>query len=127
MTPKGSFFNTTTYLEMERSLWELQIGWDDDLIGESELNRIRIGGRLVDKKLWNSDLAFRTSPFMYGNINKTNGGLEGVSVGVELFKPLTDCLGISVKYEFNIDDVIENGIKGEDEGHNVTVGLELKL
>jgi hypothetical protein len=122
LTPKGSFFNTTTYIENE-NLWEISLGIDDTYIGESKLDRVRAGIKLVNKPI----LGVQASPFAYTNLSRSKLQPKGYSAGLELFKPLTKRLGISAKYEYNKNDVLENTVKGESNSHNFTIGLEMKL
>ena len=126
LTPKGSFFNTATYLK-KKNLWEISFGIDDTYIGESKLDRVRAGLKLVNKPISDAERALQRSPFAYTNFSRKHLNPKGYSAGLELFKPITKRLGISAKYEYNKDDVLENTVKGEDNGHNFTIGLEMKL
>jgi|TARA_B100002003_G_C13725392_1_gene362841 hypothetical protein len=118
--------NSTTYIQ-NKNLWEISLGIDDNYVGDSNLDRLRVGTKLVGKPISDAERALQMSPFAYANFSRSKGDFKGYSTGVELLKPINDRLGVSLKLEVNHNDVIENIVKGEPNNFNCTLGLEIKL
>jgi len=120
LTTNGSFYNITTVInpQGEHPL-ELSLGTDIDFIGDGNVDRLRFGGQYHQINLGKGKHAPKISPFVYCNFNKSFDP-KGISLGTELAIPLTKSSYISIKADYDKNDILENRIKGKDNGFNIT-------
>jgi hypothetical protein len=122
LTPLGTFYDIQAFLDPAGPHPVLlSFGTDVDFIGDGRVDRTRLGARyhgLTAGRL-------RLDPFAYVNLSGWDGW-EGVSVGAEGYVRLTPKVDLRFKLEYSESDVVENTVKGKDEGFGLTVGLEAR-
>ena len=93
-----------------------------DFIGDGRVDRFGLGGQyhnLTWKRL-------TLSPFAYVNTSRADG-YEGASLGVEGKLALSPKAELRLTLEHSEGDVVENTVKGEDEGLGLTLGIDLRF
>lgn len=122
LTQEGSFFDATCFVNPHKKYpFEVSLGLDDDWVGESDLDCLRLGGQVYNlgfKKL-------RFNPFAYLNMTKSLD-YKGLSLGTELNVSLGKKLDLRGRIEYNENDVINN-VKSEEEGFRFSGGLEFRF
>lgn len=122
LTKDGSFYNTNAFVNIAgKMLLEANLGTDVDFIGHGKVRHLRTGGQL---HTMNNGISFR--PFLY--LNSTRGRIfayTGVSAGIEITLGVPDTLEVIVKLGFNENDIVENDIKGKNNGLEVNAGLNI--
>ncbi|MBW3001299.1 hypothetical protein KY341_05470 [Candidatus Woesearchaeota archaeon] len=139
LTPDGSYFDMNLFVNpSKKHPIKFSFGMDSDFIRPNEkfidygkteypagkVNHLRFGGQMYNITVPLTNL--KLSPYGYLN---TNRGFEykGFSIGTELKVPVKDTFKIWGRAEYNKDDLIENLIKGEKNGFNLHIGLEIKI
>ncbi|MDP2909217.1 MAG: hypothetical protein Q8N77_05405 [Nanoarchaeota archaeon] len=127
LTENGSFYNLSSFIRLkEKKLIELSLGIDADFIGGGKVDCLRFGGQYSDLDLGEHKYIPTVSPFAYINTTKSLN-YQGFSVGIEAKLPVTKTTKLRAKVEYNHDDMIENRIKGKDEGLNFVAGLYVQF
>ncbi len=124
LTPEGSLYNATSFINPNgENPIELGVGIDADFIGDGEVDHLRLGGQYKNINIGK----IKVSPFAYINAARSDLDYNGFSVGAEASLPLSKNIGLRGKMEYNKDDILENTVKGKDNGFNAVVGLEARI
>ncbi|MBN1644474.1 hypothetical protein JW851_00340 [Candidatus Woesearchaeota archaeon] len=122
LTKEGSFYDTNAFFNIAgKILLETNLGTDVDFIGHGKARHLRTGG-----KLHMTEKGINIRPFLY--INSSRGRIfkyKGISSGLELALGMPDSLEIIVGAGFNENDLIENDVKGKENGIDFTVGVNI--
>ncbi len=120
ITPLGTFYDVAAILNPSGSRpVTVSAGTDVDFIGGGKVDRLRLGAQMHGMGHgW-----FALSPFVYLNSSSADGH-EGASIGVEGLFRFHPRMRLRVRLEHNEGDVIENTVKGKDEGFRATFGLD---
>ena len=123
LTPRGTFYDIGTFVNptSPHPLF-LSFGTDVDSIGDGEVDRLRLGAQYYDlgRGRW------RWAPFAYVDMSEAQG-YEGVSLGTEGNIRLSSAVELSFKLEYNENDVIENTVKGKDDGLSLALGVDVRF
>lgn len=122
LTEKGSFFNISTWLYLGENSLEFSIGVDSDFIG-GRLDTMRFGAGFYGLRFDPVEI----NPFAALDLERSTFDPEGFSSGLEVLLNVTSSAAIRAKLEYNIDDVLENMVKGEPGGTNAVVGIDVKI
>ena len=121
LTTEGGYYNITCIANPRTpSPIELNLGTGTDFLGSSQTDTLRLGGKYHHLKT--PYLSF--SPYAFFNTDR-NLKPKGFSVGTEVSVPIGKRKSIFLKIEYNKGDILENTIKGEEEGLNLSGGLEV--
>ncbi|MBU4502910.1 MAG: hypothetical protein KKA79_10020 [Nanoarchaeota archaeon] len=123
LTPDGSYFNITfTCLNGENPI-EINIGTDVDFLGGGEVDHLRLGGQYNNLKLIDKEQFPTLSPFIYINTDKSFD-YKGFSIGTEADLAIFDTLSLTGKFDYSKNDIMENTVKGKEEGFNFYLGIK---
>ena len=121
LTDQGGYYNMISILNPRgKTPLEVNLGTGTDFLGSSQTDTIRFGCRYHNLKV--PYLSF--SPYAFFNTDR-NLNPKGFSVGTEVSVPIGKRKSIFLKIEYNKGDILENTIKGEEEGLNLSGGLEV--
>jgi len=121
LTDQGGYYNMISILNPRgKTPLELNLGTGTDFLGSSQTDTLRLGCRYHNLKV--PYLSF--SPYAFFNTDR-NLKPKGFSVGTEVSVPIGKIRSIFLKIEYNEGDILENTIKGEEEGLNFSGGLEV--
>ncbi|HLF54789.1 MAG TPA: hypothetical protein VI612_03655 [Candidatus Nanoarchaeia archaeon] len=131
LTPRGSFYNTNTPINIAGKLpLELNLGHDiDGLLGPGKVRHIRTGARFdlayvpVDKN--GRAAALHLRPFVYFNFDRHAKKYVGYSAGAELSIGVPGAFELMIGLEQNEHDMLENQIKGKEKGLTISAGLKI--
>lgn len=132
-TTDGLFYNATVFAKIREPpqipLLEFQLGADSDYISDGRVNAVRFGGKVHDlAQLSNTWLL---SPFAYCDLQRVPLDFSGFVAGVEVKCVMYDGENTSFSFvgkgEYSDNDVIENRIKDEEKGFNLSVGAEFRF
>ncbi len=133
LTKNGGFYNVSAFVRAKNGmLFEGEFGIDADFIGEGRVNTFRFGAKAYDIAFLDWKYFPRISPYAYVNFKKEELVYDGVLAGSEITLPFYyDDEGrrgsLVTKIEYSDNDIIENDIKLESLGWNVSVGLRFKF
>ncbi|MHC5053649.1 MAG: hypothetical protein ACYTKD_02905 [Planctomycetota bacterium] len=120
ITPLGTFYDVAAILDPAGARpVTVSVGTDVDFIGGGKVDRLRFGAQVHGVGRGPCALA----PFAYLNASRADGH-EGASVGVEGLFRFHPRMRLRVTLEHNEGDVIENTVKGKEEGFWATLGLD---
>ena len=121
LTPKGGFFNATSFVNPsgEHPI-EMNIGMDADPIGKGEVNTLTVGGQYNNFKLINN---FMIHPHASIDLERKSLKPKGFSAGVGLELRISDNAAITTDIRYSEDDIMENTVKGKDNGYNIKTGV----
>jgi len=121
LTSNGSFYDATSVINPRgKNSVKLSLGIDADFIGEGEVNHLRFGGEYQ-----NIDVGkVKISPFIYVNTARSNLDYKGFSAGAKASLPVSKNVHLRSKVEYNQNDILENAVKGEENGFNFVAGIE---
>ncbi len=122
LTEKGSFFNISTWLYLGGNSLEFSTGVDSDFIG-GRLDTMRFGASYYGLKFDPVEV----NPFAALNVERSTFGYKGFSSGLEVLLNVTPSAAVRAKLEYNRDDVLENTVKGEPNGANLILGINVKI
>ena len=121
LTSRGSFFDiSSTVNPSGKNPIDLNIGTDVDFIGDGNLNRLRFEGRYNNVPIIKG---ISLSPVLALNLSKS-GNYEGILSGAEAKCKLSERIGIRAKVQYSKNDLVENEIKGRNNGINFQFGLD---
>ncbi|MBS3113874.1 hypothetical protein J4448_02110 [Candidatus Woesearchaeota archaeon] len=84
---------------------------------------LRIGAEYHNIRLGKSENAPRISPFMYLTMRYDPLRYSGISAGTEFNVPISPRFELTGKADYSRNDIMENTVKGKNEGFNFSVGL----
>jgi len=120
ITPLGTFYDIAAILNPSgpRPV-TVSVGTDVDFIGAGKVARLRLGAQVHGLgRGW-----FALSPFAYLNSSRADGH-EGASIGIEGLFRFHPRMRLRMRLEHNEGDVIENTVKGKEEGLTATFGVD---
>jgi len=121
LTDQGGYYNMISILNPRgKTPLEVNLGTGTDFLGSSQTDTFRLGCRYHNLKT--PYLSF--SPYAFFNTDR-NLKPKGFSVGTEVSVPIGKIKSIFLKIEYNEGDILENKIKGEEEGLNLSGGIEV--
>lgn len=123
LTNRGGFYNLTSIINpnSKHSL-ELSLGTSADFIGAGEVDVFRTGlkyNNLLSNKL-------KLSPFLALTSNKKTRS-NNFSYGIEAKLKLLKNTSLLFKTEYNKNDILENEIKGKNNGWSTSFGISIKF
>ncbi len=123
LTTKGSFYNITSIIDTKgKNPVELSFATPVNFIGDGEVKNYRAGGQVNNLRLGE----YKFSPFYYVDTDLSFNH-TGYSTGLQVNKQLKGNVDLRFKVEHNNNDLLENVVKGEDEGWNFVVGIDVKF
>ncbi|MBI4141291.1 hypothetical protein HY484_00020 [Candidatus Woesearchaeota archaeon] len=131
-TKNGGFYNINAFFKGKNGLIvSAEVGTDVDGIGDGRVDHLRFGGKVYDIAFVEHDYFPIISPFAYINLKKKeflyDGFLAGAEVAIPVFVGDELNAGITAKIEYSENDILENNIKIEPEGWNVSAGLRFRF
>jgi len=122
LTKDGSFYDTNMFISIAGEyLLKANLGTDVDFIGHGKTRHFRTGGKL---HMRNTGINFR--PYVYLNSSRgKNFAYKGVSAGIEISVGQPGMLEILAQIGFNENDLIQNDIKGKENGIDFSAGIFL--
>ncbi|MBI2564643.1 hypothetical protein HYV79_01490 [Candidatus Woesearchaeota archaeon] len=119
--PDGTYYSITSIINpYSKHSLILNLGADLDFIQDGRMNTRRLGGEYVL-----TINRAKIKPFGYANFEKS-GNWKGDSTGLEIEINKSNHF-FSARAEWNYSDVIENTIKGKEEGVYGTFGYRLEF
>jgi len=123
LTKDGSFYDTNMFISIVgKYLLEANLGTDVDFIGHGKTRHFRTGGKLHMR-----DTGINLRSYLYLNSSRgKNFAYKGVSAGIEISVGQPGMWEVLVEIGFNENDLIENDIKGKENGIDFSAGLNLR-
>ncbi|MEK6858103.1 MAG: hypothetical protein AABX39_05945 [Nanoarchaeota archaeon] len=123
LTTKGSFYNITSIVGATgKTSAELSFATPINFLGGGEVGNYRAGLQINNLRA----LGLKLSPSYHFDTN-LSGQQTGYSAGLQINKSLRKNVDLRVKAEYNKDDLLENIVKGEDNGWNFVVGVDVRF
>lgn len=131
LTKNGGFYNISAFVRAKNGLlFEGEFGIDVDAIGAGKVNTFRLGTKVFDLGFEGRYLP-RISPYVYVDFKREEILYDGFVAGAEITVPYPFKGGRSAavvtKIEYSEKDIIENDIKMEPDGLNVSVGVRFRF
>ncbi|MBI5066103.1 hypothetical protein HZA97_07745 [Candidatus Woesearchaeota archaeon] len=123
LTPEGTFYNMSSIVDaLGKNPVELSFATPVNFIGDGKVETYRGGGQVNNLKLGN----FKLSPFYYVDTDLSFNH-TGYNAGLQINKPLRKNVDLRLKVEHNKKDLLENVVKGEKDGWNAVLGVDIKF
>lgn len=123
LTSGGTFYLMDLFVLSKDEGAIASLGVDTDWFGGGNLDTLRLGSEYYGINLGK----FRINPFIYFDLRRTSFGWKGFSAGSEFLLAVTTSTALRSKVEYSVDDVLENEVKGKDNGINFVLGIDVNF
>jgi hypothetical protein len=123
LTNKGSFYNITSIVGATgRTSAELSFANPINFLGGGEVGNYRAGLQINNMRF----AGFKISPSYHFDTNLSSHQ-TGHAAGLQINKSLRNNIDLRLKVEHNQNDLLENVVKGEKNGWNLVVGVDVRF